>query len=195
MGKRTFTQLKKSMTLRQFNLFCRDIANEYAFSGLFLARTHFTTTYNITESCYQKIKDYAVTHYLISDYGVDLMESKSVGNQARSARVEGWSSNKHYAKLREERKKFVFEIAEEYIEHPEMTLGQLIESRGRNPEGYYYMLYIAFVGDYGVTFEMAKKMVARMFNDCPSEDKCITLCAIVETFWSERNARKKGRTQ
>lgn len=194
MGKRTFTQLKKSMTLRQFNLFCRDIANEYAFSGLFKARTYFTENYNITESCYQKIKDYAVTHFLVSDYVVDCMESKSAGNQARSAGVEGKSSNKHYDELRAERNKFIFELAEEYIEHPEISLGQLIESRGRNPEGYYYMLYIAFVGDYGVTFEMAKKMVARMFNDCPSEDKCIVLCAAVEKLWSERNAKNRKRT-
>ena len=189
MAKRTFTDLKSSMSLEWFNLLCREIATEYAYSDLSKATTYFTWNYNITKSCYQKIKEYAVIHFLVSDYVVSLMEEKASANQQRNTvGSSGYKVKNHYSKLRSKRKDFIRSLAIEYAEHPEIPYRDLIASCGRSVKGYFSMIYIAFVGDYGITDDIAKKIIMRMFSDCPSDDKIPTLCKAVNIFWSKRNA-------
>ena len=191
MAGRTFTELQKSMTLVNFNKFCKRLAEEYARTDVFHARSFFIEKFNVSESCYQKIKDYAVTHYLVSDYIVDCMEKKATGNQKRRAETSGISSYKHYRELRAQRRKFVFELAKEYAEHPEISREELIKKYGRYTEGYVHMLMAAFVGDYGVSFELAKKMQIRMLMDCNSESDCAKLSKSFEWLWQERNSRQE----
>lgn len=190
MAKRTFADLKKSMPLYKFNLLCREIATEYAYSDLSKATTYFTCKYNITKSCYQRVKEYAVIHFLVSDYVVSLMEEKASANQQRNTvGSSGFKVKNHYNKLRSKRKDFISSLAVEYAEHPEIPYRVLVANCGRSVEGYFSLIYIAFVGDYGITDDMAKKIIARMFSDCPSNDKIPTLCKAVDIFWSNRIAK------
>lgn len=190
MAKRTFTDLKGSMSIEKFNLLCREIATEYAYSDLFKATTYFTNHYNITKGCYQKVKEYAVIHFLVSDYVVDLMEKKASANQQRSSvNSSGYQVSNHFKKLRTKRKDFIHSLATEYAEHPEIPYKILIANYGRSVGGYFSMIYFAFVGDYGITDEVAKKIVMRMFADCPSDEKIPTLCKAINILWSERMAK------
>lgn len=190
MAKRTFTDLKGSMSLEKFNLLCREIATEYAYSDLFKATTYFMNYYDITKSCYQQTKDYAVKHFLVSDQVVDLMEKKAIANlQRNTVGSSGYKVKNHYSKLRSKRKDFIHSLATEYAEHPEIPYSTLVANYGRSVQGYFSMIYFAFVGDYGITDEVAKKIVMRMFADCPSDEKIPTLCKAINILWSERMAK------
>lgn len=105
--KRSFSKLKNSMNLMEFESFCRRIASQYAKSNEQYSGSYFMKTENITRECFYKILDEAVIRNLVSEEMVDKMEIKSITNQKNHAVNAGESSKKHYAMLRKKRNEYI----------------------------------------------------------------------------------------
>lgn len=105
--RRSFSKLKHSMNLMEFESFCRKVATQYAKSDGQYSGSYFMKTENITRDCFYKILDEAVIRNLISEELVDKMESKSINNQKNHATNAGESSKQHYAMLRKKRNEYI----------------------------------------------------------------------------------------
>lgn len=105
--KRSFTKLKNSKNLKEFEGFCRRIATQYAKSNGEYSGSFFMKTENISRDCFYKILDEAVIRNLVSDELVDKMEMKAIANQRNHAENAGESSKKHYAMLRKKRNEYI----------------------------------------------------------------------------------------
>lgn len=168
MAKRNFSQLQKSMTARELNSFAKRIAMEYAYSDVYKATMYFTDKYNISRSCYGRVKDYAVTHFLVSDDTIKKMIEKAQANQKRHSKTAGGTTIKHYDELMAERRKYALEIVKEYIENPQKPVRQLAEKRGITDKEYYSIICFAFEDEKITSFEQAKEISARMSKERPS---------------------------
>lgn len=105
--KRSFTKLKNSMTLNEFERFCGKIATKYAKSDGEYSGSYFMKTENISRDCFYKILDEAIIRNLVSNDLVDKMEMKAVSNQRNHAENAGETSKKHYAMLRKKRNEYI----------------------------------------------------------------------------------------
>lgn len=128
---RTFTILKKQMDQEKFNDFCVTIVLEYANSPALYAAKYFCNRYDITKSCYQKIKDYVVVNNLINDTIVQLMIQKSIKNQMANCEKAGSSTIIKYERLMEEREKNKCKrIAELFAYNPTKSKKELASMMG-----------------------------------------------------------------
>ena len=109
MKRKKFSDLEKVKNRAQMRKFIREVANLYASTKNSVSKDYITNYYQITDSCYYKILEYAVIWGVVSDVTVNRMEEKTCYN----AQLHSGSSRQtkeKYAKLREERK--------EYLEFP-----------------------------------------------------------------------------
>lgn len=90
--RRSFTQLKNSMTLKEFETFCRRIATQYAKFEEQYSASYFVKAENITKGCFYKILYEAIIRNLVSEELVNMMETKSICNQKKT-RIECWRDN------------------------------------------------------------------------------------------------------
>ena len=98
--KRTYTELKKQMTVEQFELFCKKLATRYANSEKQFSCSYFVKTENITKSCFYRILGEAIIRNLVSEEIVRKMEEKSLFNQKQHVQKAGITTLKHYGELR-----------------------------------------------------------------------------------------------
>ena len=107
---RNFSDLQKSKTARELNIFCKEVAEEYAWTADTMGC--LMETHNLTKSGVKKVLAHAVVHCLVDDRTVSEMAKKASQNQ--SGYSSGFSSQRNYDKLRRERreesKKFVMEL-------------------------------------------------------------------------------------
>ena len=99
MKRRSFTNLKKEMSLEQLNNFCKELAEEYATSDYEFARKFFCEKYSLTQSCYYKVLEYAVVNNLISDLTLADIMHKSATNQSTYYDGSGATSVAKYNRL------------------------------------------------------------------------------------------------
>ena len=140
MGKkRSFTKLKKSMTIDEFNRFCKKITKEYAESEAQFARTYFTEHYNISVDCYYKVLEYAVVTNLVEDIVVSKMMNKAIKNQTIHNESAGASSVLKYSRMYTQRckyiaitfsKKEIEKIAIDFGDNPDISKGDLAAAYG-----------------------------------------------------------------
>lgn len=111
---RSFSELKKAMTAdKEFENFCKKIANEYANSKGEYARSYFTKEYDITVKCYYKILETAIVYNWVSEETVEKMEEKALRNQKAHASTAGLSTRKHYARIRLKRNNYIVSLYSE----------------------------------------------------------------------------------
>lgn len=139
MGKRNFTQLRKSMDEECFASFCKKIATEYAKSEAKFARTYFTNAYNITGSCYDKVMEYAVVENLVEEVIVIKMMNKAIINQRLHGSNDGTTTRAKYARMYAKRceniaktfeKEEIRSIATDFAKSPSMTKRDFAASCG-----------------------------------------------------------------
>lgn len=139
MGKRNFTQLRKSMDQERFASFCKKIATEYAKSEAKFARTYFTNAYNITGSCYDKVMEYAVVENLVEEVIVIKMMNKAIANQKLHGSNDGTTTRAKYARMYAKRceniaktfeKEEIKNIATDFAKSPSMTKRDFAASCG-----------------------------------------------------------------
>ena len=139
MAGKTFSELKGSMSLEALNKLCYTIANDYARSVDEEDREAFMSRYEIKESCFNRIIDYSVTHYLVSDWAVEMMEKKSKRNQQRHG-SSGISSFYHYQKLRGQRREFASKMAQFFVSNEDKPIKFFLKKYGRSKRGLKYTL-------------------------------------------------------
>lgn len=122
---RNSKKLRETYSLSAFYKLSRDIATEYASTSPVRARSILMEKYNVSESTYYYLLEFAITHYLVSDNIIQQMQEKTLANQSNHGN-HGYSSHLKYAKLLEERKNYsaftqkdIRAIAKFFAEHPE----------------------------------------------------------------------------
>ena len=127
MKKRSFRQLKKNMTYEEFNEFCKKIATEYANSESTFARTYFCNYYEIGESCFYRVLEYAIITNLVDDKLFKKMMEKSIANQISHKAGAGMTSVAKYNHLYSKRCEYIT------LSLPENKIKQIAEDFANNP--------------------------------------------------------------
>lgn len=161
--KRSFTQLKKSMTIDKFNKFCKKITEEYAKSEPHFARTYFTEHYNISTNCYYKLLEHAVVTNLVEDVVVSKMMNKAIKNQTAHNESAGATSVAKYARMYDQRCKYianaftdkeVIKVATDFGDNPDISKSDLASS-------------------YGVTRKVFELVLVRAIEENIADDRTI----------------------
>ena len=183
-----FTDLKKSMSLQELNRMCIEIATEYAETNLFHAETYFMEKYNITRSCYNKAKEYAVTHYLVSDSIVNRMQEKAIENQARSSYSRGNSSKSHYNRLRQERKKYCISLIKKFETYIFSPSEFMKEHEIPCQDTFYVIVREALTTEREFPFESVRQIQSRFILDCKSKADIVNTSRLFELIWKQRSS-------
>ena len=118
MSRRSFSSLKKTLTLEEFEAFCKKITEEYAETGFDYARKFFCERYNITSPCYYRVMEYAVVNNLVEDLTITEIMQKSAFNQNLYYDGSGGTSLAKYNRLYDERcKNIAMEMNSEYVKN------------------------------------------------------------------------------
>lgn len=133
---RNSKKLRETYSLSAFYKLARDIATEYASTSPVRARSILMEKYDVSESTYYYMLEFAITHYLVSDNIIQQMQEKTLANQSNHGN-HGYSSNLKYAKLLEERKNYsaftqkdIRAIAKFFAEHPERPKDEIAKMYG-----------------------------------------------------------------
>ena len=139
MKKRSFTELKKSMTFEELNKFCKKVTEEYAKSEAQFARSYFCEHYNISEQCFYKVLEYAVVTNIVEDYIVTKMLNKAIENQNLHSSGAGARSVAKYARMLNQRcafvaatipKEEVMIIATDFANNPDISKQDIATANG-----------------------------------------------------------------
>ena len=137
--KRSFTQIKKTMQLSEFEAFCKKLTEEYANSDAQFSRSYFCNRYNISESCYYKVMEFAVVMDLVSDSIVSKMLNKSMANQNLHLAGAGGSSIAKYARMYSARCEYIAlsfiddevrKIAKDFVDNPDIPKQEIATMHG-----------------------------------------------------------------
>lgn len=193
--KRTYTELKKQMTVEQFELFCKKLATRYANSEKQFSCSYFVKTENITKSCFYRILGEAIIRNLVSEEIVRKMEEKSLFNQKQHVQKAGITTLKHYGELRIKRDEKIIsqyteedikKLAEDFAQNPEKTKEEIAKKYGITRTALQRLLNKAFVGNI-VDDDICKAMEKRSLEKNPSE----TIKYRFKLLWEARLALRK----
>lgn len=154
MKRRSFTQLKKSMSYEQFNKFCKKITEEYATSEAQFARSYYIKQYEISDACYYKIIEYAIVRNLVNDLIVTKAMNKAINNQKTHSTNAGCSTKAKYSKMYTKRCKYIADsynveeikqMAIEYANTPGVSKTDLATSYGITRKVFELLLIRAIV--------------------------------------------------
>lgn len=186
---RNFSDLKKNMTAHEFNRLCAEIARKYAETDIFQAETFFTEEYDITPSCYRKMKEYAVTHYLVSDWTAGKMEEKAKANQTRSSSYSrGKSSSTYYSKLLQERTKYCVGLMRDFSTSI-LSVHDFVETHGI----FDARLFVSIIKEALTTkdafqYDEIKQIQIRMMQECITMKDMQWMCEFFLEIWKDRSS-------
>lgn len=161
MKKRSFRDLKKSMTITQIDNFCKRIAESYANSESQFARTYYIEHENISESCFYKVLERAVILNLVSEKTVDKMEKKAMQNRSAHAKGAGMATREKYAMLRKKRNEYIiFLYSDEEIEN-------LVTEFANNPE----ISKVEFAKKYDVSIQVLDTLLKKAITENIIDDE------------------------
>ena len=105
MKRRNYSELEKTRNRKQMRAFVREVAEFYANTDNEISKPYITNYYQITDSCYYKILEYAVIWGVVDDITVKRMEEKTCFN-ARLHSGSCYRTESKYAELKRERKEY-----------------------------------------------------------------------------------------
>lgn len=161
--KRSFTQLKKSMSCVAFTKFCKDLTEEYAKSEPQFARTYFTEHYNISTDCYYKVLEHAVVTNLVEDVVVTKMMNKAIKNQSAHNESAGVTSVIKYARMYEQRCKY---IANSFLDK---EVREAATDFGDNPD----ISKVDLASSYGVARKVFELVLVRAIEENIADDRTV----------------------
>lgn len=194
--KRSFTKLKNSMRLIEFESYCRKIAVQYANSDGQYSSSYFMKAENISKDCFYKILDEAVIRNLVADEIVDKMETKAVLNQKRHALNAGETSQQHYAQLRKKRNEYIIflysdieikVLAEDFAELVNETKADFAKRNGISTAVLDTLLKKAFTENL-IDDETCRKIEKRSLAKDPSKRAKI----FFEQLWERRENKENA---
>lgn len=188
---RTFTQLKKSMSTEDWNRFCRRIALEYADSSAIFSVKYFCKEYDLTKSCYEKIKEYAIVNNLVSDGIVDMMMEKSIKNQQAHCKTAGITTIEKFARLSNIRtENLQIEIATAFANNPDISKEEFAKRYGLTKIQFDQKLVRA-IEDNLVSDEIVDAIESRSIKNAkPGTEENVKV--FFEGLRKKREANKKG---
>lgn len=177
MKGRSFTELKKQMSYQSFEEFCKKIAKEYANSEAHFARSYFCEHYNISQSCFYKVLEYAAVTNLISEREFERLKNKATANQGLHKRGAGLSSQIKYSEMYVRRCEYIVEsystvelkqIAESFASQPNISKKEFAEKYNTSTKVLGLLLQKAIVTNVvdDETFEAIKN---RSINNSSSD--------------------------
>lgn len=104
MAKNTL-ELRKKQSTSEFYRLSQMLAKDYALTPASIARSVFLERYQLTESTYYTLLEFAVTHHLVDEKLMQNIREKILANGTAHG-SSGYSSTVKYNKLEEERKKY-----------------------------------------------------------------------------------------
>lgn len=181
---KNFSDLKKNKTTHEFNKLCAEIAREYAETNIFHAETYFTEQYDITPSCYKKIMEFSVTHYLVDDLTVDRMEEKAKANQIRSCHYsKGESSTNKYKRLRRERREYCVVLMRKFSTSI-LTVHDFVEIHGIfDAHLFASIIKEALTTQDAFLYEEIKQIQMRMMQECICRNDMQWMCEFFLEIW------------
>lgn len=105
MKRKNYSELKKTRNRRQMRAFVREVAEFYANTDNGISKPYITNYYQITDSCYYKILEYAVIWGVVDDVIVKRMEEKTSYNAQLHSGTSYRTENK-YSELRKLRREY-----------------------------------------------------------------------------------------
>lgn len=169
--------LRKNLSLSAFYKLSRDIATEYASTSPVRARSILMEKYNVSESTYYYLLEFAITHYLVSDTIIQQMQEKTLANQSSHGN-HGYSSNLKYAMLLEERKNYsaftqkdIEKIAKYFAEHPEVPKDQIARMYGFHKTAVLDHLLLKACTECIVTDKLFEAIKKRSFATAANPEK------------------------
>ena len=179
-SKRTYSYLKKHMSLTEFENFCKRIASLYAKSENQFSSSYFVENDNITKSCFYKVLEEAVVRNLVSDEVVNMMEKKAIFNQNANAKSAGATTLNHYARLRKKREKFIMSI------FTDDKIKELAEYFAQNPEDSKKDIAIK----YGITNRKLDEFLQYAFINNIADDET---CKLIEVRSLAKNSDDRAK--
>jgi hypothetical protein len=110
MKRKNYSELEKTRNRRQMRAYVREVAEFYANTDNGISKPYITNYYQITDSCYYKILEYAVIWGVVDDVIVKRMEEKTSYNAQLHSGTSYRTENKYseLKKLRREYAEFPF---------------------------------------------------------------------------------------
>ena len=110
MKRRSFTDLEKDRNRKQMRTFVKEVAEFYANTDNEISKPYITNYYQITDSCYYKILEFAIIWGVVDDATVKRMEEKTCYNACLHSGSSYRTENKYseLKKLRREYAEFPF---------------------------------------------------------------------------------------
>lgn len=105
MKRKNYSELKKTRNRRQMRAYVREVAEFYANTDNGISKPYITNYYQITDSCYYKILEYAVIWGVVDDVIVKRMEEKTSYNAQLHSGTSYRTENK-YSELRKLRREY-----------------------------------------------------------------------------------------
>ena len=195
---RNFTNLKKNMSIEQLDKFCKNLSEEYARTPYCVSRSHFCNTYNITTSCYERVKEYAIVNCLVSDLTVEQMRDKAVANQQFHSQYAGTSTWEKFERLIEERnenmiKNIAKRYATEFAYNPDISKEDLAVSHGMTLNSYEKCLVMA-IEENIADDKTVDAMEERSYKNAPTPQRAEQTKNFFVGLRAKREANKKGVT-
>lgn len=138
-NKRSFGELKKQMSLDEFNDFCQKLTKEYANSEARFSRSYLCNYYDISKDCYYKVMEFAVVMDLVTEEEFNKMLNKSVANQNMHSEGAVSSSIAKYAKMYAARCEYIAlsfiddevrRIAKDFADNPDISKKDIAKING-----------------------------------------------------------------
>ena len=105
MKRKNYSELEKTRNRRQMRAYVREVAEFYANTDNEISKPYITNYYQITDSCYYKILEYAVIWGVVDDVIVKRMEEKTSYNAQLHSGTSYRTENK-YSELRKLRREY-----------------------------------------------------------------------------------------
>lgn len=176
---RSFTKLKKLMSLSEFESFCRRIAVQYANSYEQYSCSYFMKAENISRDCFYKILDEAVIRNLVTDEIVNKMEMKAILNQKRHATNAGKTSQQHYAQLRKKRNEYIIFL------YSDIEIKILAEDFAKSTEE----TKADFANRYEISIPILDTLLKKAFTENIINDET---CKMIEKRSKEKDSSKRA---
>lgn len=134
MKKRSFTQLKKEKDVKELNSLCKKVVESYAKSSGEFSQTYYCDHYNISKSCFGRMRDYAVITELVSEDIAWKATQKGISNQQAHSSEAGRIAMQHYYDLLRKRVEYIIysfsaeeikEIAERFANESSLSKAEL----------------------------------------------------------------------